>query len=1247
MVHRLYVERKAPFQQEAESLCAELRDVVGVRSLERVRILNRYDVEGADDETLRACRCAVFAEPQTDYLPNGVPEGVRVLAVEFLPGQYDQRADAAEQCFELLSGGTRPTVRTARLYLLYGALDDRDFMAVKKHLVNPVECREAQLEEYATLAAEHPVPADVPVLESFRGCGDAELGALVAEYGLSMTADDLRCCREHFRSEGRDPTLAEIRVLDTYWSDHCRHSTFLTALDSVVIEDERIRAAWERYLGVRRDLGREGPVTLMDMATIGARWLGARGSLPHLFESEEVNACTVRIPVDVDGTVRPWLLLFKNETHNHPTEIEPFGGAATCIGGAIRDPLSGRGYVYQAMRVTGASDPRRPIGETLPGKLPQRTIATGAAAGYSAYGNQIGVPAGLVDEIYHDGYAAKRMEIGAVIAAVPEENVSHERPEPGDRVLLIGGRTGRDGCGGATGSSRAHTAQSLELCGAEVQKGNAPEERRLQRLFRNPEFSRLVRRCNDFGAGGVSVAVGELSDGLDVDLDAVPLKYAGLDGIEIAISESQERMAVVVAEPDVERAVALAAGEGVRAAVVARVSGDGRLVLRWRGRRIVDLPRSFIRSNGAERHAEAFVPCPRAHETSVPSGFVEGLRSVAEDLNVCSKRGLCERFDATVGANTVLMPFGGRRQRTPIQAMVAKIPLTEGETTTCSAMAWGFDPFRSSASPFDGAYLAVVESVCRLAAVGADLGMCHLSFQEYFGRLGRDPRRWGKPVAALLGALSAQLDLGVASIGGKDSMSGSFEDLDVPPTLVSFAVATADARRVVSPEFKRPGSRVVLLRPRYRGALPEPESMRGLLERVGGLIRSGAVRAAFTPTFGGAAAAVLKMALGNGLGFAFGDGVSLSELFGADCGSFVLELEDGAELGGGLDRVELGRTRELPELSWRGERVGLDLLESVYEEVLEGVYPTRCPSKPACGGGIPDCGIAAPEPSRPLPRVPVGTARPGFLVPVFPGTNCEYETARAVERAGGRAEVTLVNTLSPKAMRASTERFAERLRASQALLIPGGFSNGDEPDGSGKFIAIFLRSPAVRGAVEALLKERGGLICGICNGFQALIRTGLLPYGRIMEPEGLARPGGEAPTLTLNAIGRHQSRMVRVRVLSNRSPWLGRVRVGDVYTVPISHGEGRFVCSPEPLKRLAESGQVATQYVDPEGRPTMDIRHNPNGSDWAVEGLLSPDGRVFGRMGHAERVGPYLYRNVEGVYDMGMFESAVEHLRGE
>ena len=1239
-VHRLYVEKKPPFAREAEALCAEFRGVLGIAGLERVRVLNRYDVEGLEAEALSACVGAVFADPCTDDVLEALPEAPHVLAVEYLPGQYDQRADAAEQCIELLLGRRRPTVRTARVYLLWGVLSDADLAAVRKHLINPVESREAQLAECDALEALYPTPPDVPVLTGFREMDEGAARALIESYGLAMSAADLACCAAHFREEGRDPTLTELKVLDTYWSDHCRHSTFLTSLDSVEFEDERVREAYDRYLRLREETGRSGrPVTLMDMATIGARALKGRGKLTDLSESAEVNACTVRIRVNGE----PWLLLFKNETHNHPTEIEPFGGAATCVGGAIRDPLSGRGYVYQSMRVTGAGDPRRPVAETMPGKLPQRTIVTAAAAGYSSYGNQIGIPAGIVDEIYHEGYVAKRMEIGAVIAAVPEANVRREEPRPGDVVFLLGGRTGRDGCGGASGSSRAHTARSLETCGAEVQKGNAPEERRLQRLFRNPEFTRVIKRCNDFGAGGVSVAVGELADGLDIDLDAVPLKYAGLDGTEIAISESQERMAIVVDAKDAARVRELAEAEDVRAAVVAQVTADGRVTMRWRGKRILDLPRSFIQSNGAERHAKVLCASPRSYAPEAPDGFVRGMRAVAADLNACSRRGLCERFDSSVGANSVLSPFGGRRQRTPAQAMVAKVPLTGGQndTNACSAMAWGFDPFLSSASPYDGAYMAVVESLCRLAAVGVPLESCHLSLQEDFGRPGADPRRWGLPATALLGALDAQMDFGVAAIGGKDSMSGSFEGLDVPPTLVSFAQGMTDVSRVLSPEFKRAGSRVVWLRPGRRGLLPEPKSLLALLARVRDLRVRGEALAVGTPAFGGPAALVLRMTMGNGFGFAFDDGLALAELFGPARGSFVVELAEGVSdlESAEFDCTALGRVLEARRATLGGESVGMDELEELYEGALEDVFPVRCDAGELVS--LPDAWPAPAE--RTVPRPLHGAARPRFLIPVFPGTNCEYESARAVERAGGEAEVLVVRTLTPEAMKESVDRFAARLGASQALFLPGGFSNGDEPDGSGKFIAIFLRSPAARSAVEGLLEVRGGLILGVCNGFQALVRTGLLPFGRVVDPDEL---GEGSAVLTFNAIGRHQSKIVRSRVLSNRSPWLSRTRVGDVFAMPVSHGEGRFVCGVPLLRRLAEAGQVATQYVDLQGSPTMDVQYNPNGSLAAVEGLLSPDGRIFGRMGHAERVGHGLYQNAGRTGGTMMFESAMDFLMG-
>ncbi|MCR5347954.1 MAG: phosphoribosylformylglycinamidine synthase [Fretibacterium sp.] len=1246
MVHRLYVERRPAFAQEAASLCSELRNLLGLSGLERVRIVNRYDVEGLDGGALDACRAAVFADPCTDALLDRLPEDAAcVLAAEYLPGQYDQRADAAEQCIGLLTG-QRPVVRTARVYLFYGRISEEDLGAVKKHLINPVECREAQLGEYETLNIPCPDPGEVPVLRGFRDRDEAGLDDLREDLCLAMSVDDLRYCQVHFEDEGRDPTLTELRVLDTYWSDHCRHTTFLTAIDSIDFEDEKVRAAYDRYLALREELNHYGePVTLMDMATIGARVLKKRGQLPDLVDSDEVNACTVRVSLDVtdkDENVKtePWLLLFKNETHNHPTEIEPFGGAATCIGGAIRDPLSGRGYVYQAMRLTGAADPRKPIGETLQGKLPQRVITTRAAEGYSSYGNQIGIPTGLVDEIYHEGYAAKRMEVGAVIAAVPEASVRRESPKPGDCVLLLGGRTGRDGCGGATGSSRAHNARSLETCGAEVQKGNAPEERKLQRLFRNADFSLKVKRCNDFGAGGVSVAVGELAEGLDIDLDVVPLKYAGLSGTEIAISESQERMAVVVAEADVPEVMRLAEEEDVAATVVARVTDSGRIRMSWRGENIVDIPRAFIQSNGAERHTNVMVSRQKEEAPGRLPSFAEGLRSVVTNLNVCSRRGLGERFDSTVGANSVLMPFGGLHQRTPVQAMAAKFPLMRGETNNCSVMTWGFDPFISSDSPYEGAYLAVVESLCRLAAAGVDLKKCWLTFQEYFGKPGNDPRRWGLPAAALLGALDAQMDFGVAAIGGKDSMSGSFENLDVPPTLISFGVGLANADCVVSPGFKGLNSRVVLLRPRYSGRLPEAGSMRSLLGYVQTLIANSEVLSAASPTFGGAAAMLFKMCLGKGVGFDFNENVSRADLFVENRGAFILEVFNITELDvpEDVELIDLGYTREDPVMSRHGNAVKMSELEELYEETLEEIFPVNAPAGDSLCRPLPAARENLPGASCP----PVGAARPRFLIPVFPGTNCEYESVRAVERAGGEAELLVVRTSAPEAMRASAERFAERLDEAQALFLPGGFSNGDEPDGSGKFIAIFLRSPAVRAAVGRLLDERGGLACGICNGFQALLRTGLIPFGRIVDMEEL---NGDSAALTFNTIGRHQSKLVRVRILSNRSPWLSRTKVGDICTVPISHGEGRFVCGEKLLNQMAEAGQVAAQYVDLTGQPTMEVQFNPNGSLAAIECLTSPDGRVLGRMGHAERVGSSLYRNVESAGDMGMFEAAVDFLK--
>ena len=1228
MVYRVFVEKKPGLDLEAQALLNDARTLLGIQGLRQVRLLNRYDAEGLSQELFEEAIRTVFSEPQVDRV-YAAPElgDATVFAVEYLPGQFDQRADSAAQCIQILSQGERPTVRSARVYALYGALTEKELSEIKKYVVNPVEAREASLEKPETLAADYEIPTRVRTLEGFRDLGPDGLAAFVKDYGLAMDVDDLAFCRDYFRSEGRDPSITEIRVLDTYWSDHCRHTTFHTVIDAVRFEDPLLQRAYDEYLAAREALGRTKPVCLMDLGTLAAKALRKAGKLQKLDESEEINACTVKIDVTVDGETQPWLLLFKNETHNHPTEIEPFGGAATCIGGAIRDPLSGRAYVYGAMRLTGAADPLTPVSETIPGKLPQRKLVTTAAAGYSSYGNQIGLATGIVDELYHPGYAAKHMEVGAVIAAAPAANVRRETPAPGDVVILLGGSTGRDGIGGATGSSKAHNAHSVETCGAEVQKGNAPEERKLQRLFRNPEASRMIKRCNDFGAGGVSVAIGELAEGLVIDLNAVPKKYEGLDGTELAISESQERMAVVVEAQDAEAFLSLAAAENLQAVVVAKVQAEQRLVMRWNGRTIVDLSRAFLDTNGAAKHITAEAAAPLPYEKELQGDFAENLQAVAADLNCCSRRGLSERFDSTIGAGSVLMPFGGKYQLSPVQAMVQKISLEQGHTEDCSLMAWGYNPFITEKSPYHGAYLAVVESVCKLVASGAAFRDVYLSFQEYFERLGRDPRRWGKPLSALLGAFRAQMGLGVAAIGGKDSMSGSFEDLDVPPTLISFAVTTGKTSEILSPEAKEAGHRLIRIAPEKGGdGLPTAESLLRVFEQVTALQRSGKVFACYTPGMGGVAEAVMKMAFGNGLGFRFEESLSLAQLFGYDYGAFLLEVADdvpGETLGVFTDdgRFSLGEAS-----------VPASELLSLYENKLESVYPCNIPT-PA----LPMETFSYTASARPAPAVKA--ARPRVLIPVFPGTNCEYDSARAVRDAGAEPEILVLQNLSAEGIARSVDRFAERLRDSQMIFLPGGFSGGDEPDGSGKFITAFFRSGPVREGVTELLERRDGLICGICNGFQALIKLGLVPYGRIIEPDE------HCPTLTFNTIARHQSKIVRVRVASNKSPWLSLTQVGDIYSVPISHGEGRFLAEEETIRSLAANGQIATQYVDLEGKASADVRYNPNGSLFAIEGITSPDGRVFGKMGHAERIGPDLYRNVPGNYDLRMFEAAVRYFR--
>ena len=1229
MVYRVFVEKKEGLDNEAKGLLNEARTLLGMERLENVRLFNRYDAENITEDLFRYAVKTVFSEPQLDTASASIQlPGAYVFAVEALPGQFDQRADSAAQCIQIISQGERPLIRTAKVYALYGALTDGDIREFKKYVINPVECREASLDVPETLAIRYDIPTEVATLTGFTKLSHDELADFIANYGLAMDLDDIAFCQSYFQKEDRDPTITEIRMIDTYWSDHCRHTTFGTILDHVTFEDALLQKTYEDYLETRNALGRsEKPICLMDLATIAVKHLKAAGKLPKLDESEEINACTVKMDVTVDGVTEPWLLLFKNETHNHPTEIEPFGGAATCIGGAIRDPLSGRSYVYGAMRVTGAADPLTPVSETIPGKLPQRKIVTTAAAGYSSYGNQIGLATGIVDEIYHPGYAAKRMEIGAVIAAAPAENVRRERPDPGDVVILLGGNTGRDGIGGATGSSKAHTQQSVETCGSEVQKGNAPEERKLQRLFRNGEASRLIKRCNDFGAGGVSVAIGELADGLEIDLNAVPKKYEGLDGTELAISESQERMAVVVEAKDAARFLELAATENLNAVPVAVVTESPRLVMNWNGKKICDISREFLNSNGAAKHMDATAEKAQSYGKTVTGSFAENFLAMASDLNTCSKRGLSERFDSTIGAGTVLMPFGGKYQLTPIQAMVQKISVEKKHTDDCSFMAFGYNPFITSASPYHGAYLAVVESVCKLIASGASFEDTYLTFQEYFERLGKDPKRWGKPLAALLGAFRAQMELGIGAIGGKDSMSGSFEKLDVPPTLVSFAVTTGKTGEVVSPEFKAAGHKVCLLTPAYdENGLPETASLLETFDTVTKLLRSGRAVAAYTPGMGGIAEAVMKMGFGNGLGFAFDDALTLDELFGYTYGSFVLEMADGI-----VGKV-LGVTTADGSFSYHGEALSQTQVLGVYEVKLESVYACNIPT-PA--QNMETFSYEATQRKAPAVKV----AKPKVLIPAFPGTNCEYDSAKAVRDAGAEPEIIVINNLSADGIARSVERFANELKTAQMVFIPGGFSGGDEPDGSGKFITAFFRNAAVKEGVTALLEQRDGLMCGICNGFQALIKLGLVPYGKIIDTDETC------PTLTFNNISRHQSRIVRTRVASNKSPWLALTNVGDVYNVPISHGEGKFLASEELIRQLAANGQIATQYVDLDGNATADVHFNPNGSLYAIEGITSPDGRVFGKMGHSERIGSGLYKNVPGEYNIRMFEAAVKYFR--
>lgn len=1251
-VKRIFVEKRKGFDVEAVNLLADLKQNLGIKNAEAVRIINRYDISGLDGESFEKAKNTILSETNADTVYDekiSIGDEFKVFAMEYLPGQYDQRADSAAQCVQLLTQGERPQVVTAKVIAVSGNISDTDFKKIKDYLINPVESRLASFEKPESLDMKANVPDNVAVIKGFTVWNDEEMEKYYSSMGFAMTLSDLKFCRDYFRDEEhRDPTVTELRVIDTYWSDHCRHTTFLTRLEKIEIEkgalSEAIENALKEYYSARDEIyGKDTKrdVSLMDMAIIGMKLLRKRGLIPDLDVSDEINACSIEVPVTIDGKTEKWLVQFKNETHNHPTEIEPFGGAATCLGGAIRDPLSGRAYVYQAMRVTGSGDPTLPFEKTMKGKLPSRKITTGAAQGYSSYGNQIGLATGQVTELYDMGYAAKRLEIGAVIGASPKENVVRGVPSEGDIIVLLGGRTGRDGCGGATGSSKAHTLESIETCGAEVQKGNPPTERKIQRLFRNEKAAKMIKRCNDFGAGGVCVAIGELADGLDIDLDKVRKKYDGLDGTELAISESQERMAVVLDKSDVDAFIALAGEENLEAYPVAIVAKNPRLTMKWRGDVIVSLSREFLNTNGVTQVATSYITAPDAdncYRTSVPKAL-EGLgtktafKKNLSRLECCSQRGLVERFDASIGAATVMMPFGGKTQLTPEDAMAAKLPLLKGETDDATAMSYGYIPGISRWSPFHGAAYAVAESLSKLAAIGADPLTSRLTFQEYFERLHEVPSRWGKPTAALLGALTAQINMGIPSIGGKDSMSGSFEDLDVPPTLVSFAVAMTKASKTISAEFKKSGSKVVYIPlPEDKATgLPAWEELKKVYKAIYALANDGKILAASVVREGGAAATVARMSFGNKIGFEFKNELTAKELFAPLSGSFVVELADDAEISDIL-YYDLGTTVDAETITVNGETLTIDELIEEWNFKLEGVFPTKsyCPANEQEIPLYTERNTSSPV---------IKTAKPKVFIPVFPGTNCEIDTARAFEKAGAEPKLLIVKNLTPAAIEETISEMVKLIDDAQMVMLPGGFSGGDEPDGSGKFIATTFRNPRVSEAVARLLNQRDGLMLGICNGFQALIKLGLVPYGEIRELKA------DDPTLTFNTIGRHISHMAYTRITSTKSPWFSSVNAGDVFSVPISHGEGRFVVSDEMLQKLIANGQIATQYVDLNGKQADTIEFNPNGSVCAIEGITSPDGRVLGKMGHSERKGDNLYKNVPFEKDQKIFESGVKYFK--
>ncbi|HEY8890597.1 MAG TPA: phosphoribosylformylglycinamidine synthase [Clostridium sp.] len=1260
-IYRLYVEKKANYDVEGKKILEDIKINLGITNLKGLRLVNRYDIMGISKEQYLKSRNTIFSEPTVDEVYDeelNTEVSEIVFAIEFLPGQYDQRADSAAQCIQILTQKDKHIVKTARVIILKGDITKEELHKIKDYCINAVDSREASLEKYKDLQKDFNEAEQVKIIEFFINMNDMELEEFLKSNGLAMSFEDLKYCRSYFKeTEKRNPTITEIKVIDTYWSDHCRHTTFNTVIEDVCFEDGKyskpIKMAYKEYLDTRdfvygtttRD------ITLMDMAIIGMKDLRKQGKLKDLDVSDEINACSIIVTADIDGEKEKWLVMFKNETHNHPTEIEPFGGAATCLGGSIRDPLSGRSYVYQAMRVTGSGDPRTKISDTIKGKLPQRKITLEAAHGFSSYGNQIGLATGLVNEVYDEDFVAKRMEVGAVIGAVPYKNVVRETPIASDVVVLLGGKTGRDGCGGATGSSKQHSESSILTSGAEVQKGNAPTERKIQRLFRNPKVTSLIKRCNDFGAGGVSVAIGELADALIINLDAVPKKYEGLDGTELAISESQERMAVVVSKGDVDVFIKLAQEENLEATPVALITDDNRLKMVWKGETIVDVSRSFLDTNGVKQRTNIKVSAPKENEYYFEKSAkksLDGLKSVKDlwnstlsDLNVCSQRGLAGRFDSTIGAGTVLMPFGGKFQKTPTQSMVAKLPILKGDTNTGTIMAYGYNPKLSKWSPFHGAAYAVIDSVTKVVASGGDYENIKLTFQEYFEKLSKEPSKWGKPFSSLLGAFRVQKEFSIAAIGGKDSMSGTFNDMNVPPTLVSFAVDVINTDKVISPEFKKSDSQVVLINVNTcEDGLPDFEKLRVNFKLVKTLIDSGSVLSTYAVGMGGLSEAISKMCFGNNIGFSFNDDIEVEGLFKESYGCIVMEIDNDKlhELTKKNSNVKLlGHTIAEPFIKVLGETISLEEALSNWEGPLESVFSTKVNNTKTVS--LIDQIYVSNENSKVKSVPAIKIAKPRVIIPVFPGTNCEYDSMKAFERAGAEVEIMVIKNLTSRQIEESIKVIAEKIRNSQIVMLPGGFSAGDEPDGSGKFIATFFRNPIIRESINELLEQRDGLMLGICNGFQALIKLGLLPYGKITEITE------NSPTLTYNEIGRHISCMVQTKVVSTLSPWLNNLKVGDLHCIPVSHGEGRFVANDDVIKKLFECGQVATQYVDFNGIPSYDINFNPNGSMHAIEGITSLDGRIFGKMGHSERVGLNIGKNIIGSKDQKLFEAGVNYFK--